>query len=156
MLIAIEGIDGAGKRTQAELLRDRIRRNDSTVGLISFPRYNETVFSRSIARYLNGEYGPLHSVDPRFVALLYAGDRLESRELIVSSEQSNDFVISDRYVASNYAYQAARIKVDSRWEFIEWLAQIEHEAHKVPKARLTIYLDIPVATSSDLVRRKRA
>jgi len=43
---------------------------------ISFPRYDSL---RQLAgRYLNGDFGPLESVDPTFL-LLYAGDRFEAK-----------------------------------------------------------------------------
>ncbi len=45
---------------------------------ISFPRY-ESSFGKLVARYLNGEFGSLETVDPHFSALLYAGDRLEAK-----------------------------------------------------------------------------
>ncbi len=154
MLIAIEGIDGAGKRTQASLLKERLEHYGLTAEVISFPRYGQTIFARSIADYLNGKLGPLHSVDPHLSALLYAGDRLESRDYLTSTAESHDVVILDRYVASNFAYQAARVEACDRWQFINWIAEIEHQAYGLPRADSTIYLDVPVDVSSRLVMNK--
>ena len=48
---------------------------------VSFPHY-EGFFGKLVARFLNGEFGALEAVDPHFSALLYAGDRLESKPVI--------------------------------------------------------------------------
>ena len=156
MLIAIEGIDGAGKGTQSHLLQQRLRQLGLRVELLSFPRYGETFFARSIADYLNGKLGRLESVDPHLPALLYAGDRLESRELISRLSSAADVVIFDRYVASNLAHQAARVPAADRQAFIRWLAELEYDVYGLPQADLTIYLDVTVEIASALIARKGA
>ncbi len=154
MLIAIEGIDGAGKGTQARLLRERLAGAGRRVGLLSFPRYGETFFARSIVEYLNGGFGPLEAIDPHLPALLYAGDRLESRDLIGQLSHAADVVLFDRYVASNLAHQAARLAPPARPAFIAWLAELEYDVYQLPTADLTIHLDVPVAIASTLIARK--
>lgn len=154
MWIAIEGIDGAGKRTQATLLKERILRNGLSAAVVSFPRYGETVFARSIADYLNGRFGPLASVDPHFAALLYAGEREESHTYLLQTAEAVDILLLDRYTASNLAYQAARVPPGQRRAFITWLDEIEHVAFKLPRADHTIFLDLPVQTAAGLVSRK--
>lgn len=154
MWVAIEGIDGAGKRTQATLLKERIGRTGLRAEVVSFPRYGETVFARSIADYLNGRFGQLRDIDPHLAALLYAGDRAESREMLLRASDAADVLILDRYVASNLAYQAARLPAADRWPFIEWLAEIEHVANRLPKADCTLLLDVPLRTAARLVLHK--
>src|SRR5262249_41050956 len=110
MLVAIEGIDAAGKHTQASLLRKRAEGGGYSTGVLSFPRYTETRYGRFVADYLNGRYGDLSSVMPHFAALLYAGDRLESRDTIRELAETHDLLIFDRYIASNLAYQAAKLE----------------------------------------------
>ena len=125
MIIAIEGIDAAGKNTQSELLKRRVQNLGFRTEILAFPRYGQTLFSSTIADYLNGRFGDLQSVDPHFSSLLYAGDRFESRSLVLNLSKSTDWLIIDRYVASNLAYQAARISPEERLPFIEWLSRIE-------------------------------
>lgn len=156
MLIAIEGIDGAGKGTQSQVLRERLAQAGRRVELLSFPRYGETFFARSIAEYLNGGLGSLESIDPHLPALLYAGDRLESRDLIHELSSTADVVIFDRYVASNLAHQAARIDPAHRPAFIAWLVELEYDVYHLPEADLTIHLDVPVAIASSLIAQKGA
>ncbi len=156
MLIAIEGIDGSGKRTQAVQLLERSRKLGDTSELVSFPRYKVTHGSKMIASYLNGEFGTLEEVSAVFAATLFALDRLESRPHIELACEKNDLVIVDRYVASNLAYQSARVTIPERGRFTEWLFNLEFEIYGLPKPDLTIFLDIPVHTSRELVARKEA
>ena len=57
---------------------------------------------------MNGEFGSLNDVDPFLAALLYAGDRSESKEFLLSLLAENDVVVLDRYVASNIAHQGSK------------------------------------------------
>ncbi len=155
MLIAIEGIDGAGKHTQSELLKVKAQELGLSAEILSFPRYGKTLFAKSIADYLNGELGELSSVSPQLAALLYAGDRFESLALIKQLARTHDLLIFDRYVASNLAYQAAKLSYDKQQEIISWLAQIEYEIFGLPKADLTIYLDITPSLASELLYKKK-
>ena len=58
-LIAIEGLDGAGKATQSKLLVEWMNREYGETKLYSFPRY-ETSTGVEIGRYLRGELGHLN------------------------------------------------------------------------------------------------
>jgi hypothetical protein len=71
LLIAIEGIDGSGKHTQANLLEHSLRSSGFPVYSTGFPQY-DSWFGQMVGKFLNGDFGPLDSIDPRFTALLYA------------------------------------------------------------------------------------
>lgn len=163
MLIAIEGIDGSGKGTQARELQRRLTAAERSAALLSFPRYAETLFGGLIGDYLNGRLGTLEQVHPLLASLLFAGDRFESLGVLRDALQRHDVVILDRYVASNIAHQAARAPARSA-ELIshygpERLAtlieQIEHGVFGLPRADLTILLDIPAASAVELIARKK-
>jgi dTMP kinase len=109
-----------------------------------------------VAQFLNGEFGPLAAVDPHFSALLYAGDRLESKPAIESALAAGKIVLADRYVASNLAHQGARAPREKRPEFLAWLKQLEYQVHALPAEDLVIYLRLPVAEAHRLVGRKGA
>ncbi|HYK39413.1 MAG TPA: hypothetical protein VEU98_05275, partial [Candidatus Eremiobacteraceae bacterium] len=56
-LIAIEGIDGSGKRTQVELLTAALRERNHSVFATGFPQY-DSWFGKMVGQFLNGELGP--------------------------------------------------------------------------------------------------
>ena len=133
---------------------NRLRNCGFTTVLFSFPRYGQTFFAASITDYLNGKFGSLSSVDPHFAALLYAGDRFETKPTLLSAISQHDVVLCDRYVASNLAHQGARVSAPSRPAFLEWTANLEHEVYGLPRAQLTIYLDIPSEAASRLIQAR--
>ena len=152
-LIVLEGIDGSGKRTQIDALAREFSRRGTPFAQISFPNYSG-FHGKLVARFLNGGFGPLDAVDPHFSALLYAGDRLESKPEIESALAAGKIVLADRYVASNLAHQGARMPDENRGNFLAWLKQLEYEVHALPLEDLVIYLRVPVAEAHNLVGQK--
>lgn len=150
-LVAIEGIDGSGKGTQAELLAARGRAEGLRVATFSFPRYGANAFSRLIGDYLNGALG---EVPPELPALLYAGDRFAAREELAEALAEHDLVLLDRYVASNLAHQAANAAPGRRRALLDWIVEIEHGLYALPRPDLTVLLELPVARAREQVRRK--
>ncbi|MBX3440871.1 MAG: thymidylate kinase [Planctomyces sp.] len=155
-LIAIEGIDGAGKGTQAATLLAALRAAGQRCELISFPRYRETYFGARIGEFLNGRFGGLDEVHPFLAAALFAGDRFESRTLLSEALARNDIVLLDRYVASNIAHQAAKLAGEQRAELIRQIEQLEHDVYRLPRADRVILLDLPVRVAQELISRKAA
>lgn len=153
--IVLEGIDGSGKRTQLDLLVRAFSRRQMRLSQISFPNYSG-FFGRLVARFLNGEFGSLDAVDPHFSALLYAGDRLESKAAIEAALGSGEVLLADRYIASNLAHQGARTATDKRGEFLAWLRKLEYDVYGLPAEDLVIYLRVPVATAHNLIAEKQA
>jgi dTMP kinase len=154
-LIALEGIDGSGKRTQLDLLAGELDARGLATFRISFPRY-ESFFGKLVGRYLNGEFGSLETVDPHFSALLYAGDRLEAKPEIDAALSGGKIVLADRYIASNMAHQSARVPSAKREEFFAWLKRLEYGLYALPVEDLVVYLRVPVAEAHRLVALKSA
>ena len=153
--IAIEGIDGSGKRTQLDLLARALESRDVAIAQFSFPRY-ESSFGRLVARYLNGEFGPLSAVDAHLSALLYAGDRFESKGELETALTAGKTILADRYIASNLAHQTARVAPQRREEFLNWLKRLEYGLYGLPMEDLVIYLRLPVAEAHRLVGLKES
>ena len=153
--VVIEGIDGSGKRTQLELLARAFADRGMAFSQVSFPNYGG-FFGKLVARFLNGEFGSLESVDPHFAALLYAGDRLESKPRLEAALRAGNILISDRYIASNLAHQGSRVPPAKRDEFLGWLRQLEYEIYGLPAEDLVIYLRVPVVQAHRLVASKNA
>lgn len=154
-LIVLEGIDGSGKRTQLDLLAGALAARGLSVLRVSFPRY-ESFFGKLVAQFLNGEFGSASEVDPHFSALLYAGDRLESKPELESALASGKIVLADRYIGSNLAHQSERVPAEKRQEFLVWLKQLEYEVYGLPAEDLVIYLRVPAAEAHRLVGLKSA
>jgi dTMP kinase len=155
-MLAIEGIDGSGKGTQAALLADAARAAGYSVASFSFPRYDGNPFSVAIGDYLNGELGGLDEVHPQLAALLYACDRLHARPELVAALADVDLVVCDRYVASNLAHQGAKLEGEARERVIEWLLQVEYGEFALPRPDLVVLFDAPAALARELVARKGA
>lgn len=154
VLVAIEGIDGSGKGTQAARLHQSLLASGRRSQLLSFPRYRETEFGRKIGDFLNGRFGNLNQVSPFLVSLLFAGDRFESRGVLTQALSENEIVICDRYVASNVAHQAAKVEGNERDELIRWIHHVEHSVYELPRAHQTVFLDLPVAHATRLIALK--
>ncbi|MCA9082161.1 MAG: thymidylate kinase [Planctomycetaceae bacterium] len=155
MLIAFEGIDGAGKGTQSLELARRLTDAGYRVRHLGFPRYSETFFGQRIGDFLNGRFGQLWDLPPFLISLLFAGDRLESRELLLSCIEEYDAVILDRYVASNVAHQSARCERQEQRDVQEWIEHIEYGIHQLPRADVNLLFDLPVAQAQALVAKKQ-
>ncbi len=141
-LIAIEGIDGSGKRTQLELLTLTLKARGHSVYSTGFPQY-DSWFGKMVGKFLNGDLGPLESVDPHFSAMLYAGDRFEAKFKLEAALDSGQILLVDRYIASNLAHQTARVPPAKRSEFLQWIEHLEYQIYGLPRENLILYLRVP-------------
>jgi dTMP kinase len=154
-LIALEGIDGSGKRTQMDLLASALDARGLSILRISFPQY-ESFYGKLVGRYLNGEFGALGAVDPHFSALLYAGDRLEAKPEVEAALAEGKIVLADRYIGSNMAHQSERVSPEQREEFLSWLKTLEYGIYGLPAEDLVLYLRLPFAEAHRLIGLKSA
>ena len=153
ILIAIEGIDGSGKHTQAKLLEHALVSRGYSVYATGFPQY-DSWFGSMVGKFLNGDFGSLESVDPHFSALLYAGDRYEAKQRIQSALNDGKVVLIDRYVSSNLAHQVARAPAEKRSEFLRWIEHLEYFIYGLPRENLILYLRVPPSQAQKLVALK--
>jgi dTMP kinase len=153
LLIAVEGIDGSGKHTQAKLLEHALQSRGQKVLATGFPQY-ESWFGHMVGKFLDGEFGSLEAVDPHFSALLYAGDRFESKSRLVSALDAGHIVLVDRYVSSNLAHQVARAAPEKRSEFVRWIEYLEYSIYGMPREDLILYLRVPPNQAQKLVAQK--
>ncbi|HYL62430.1 MAG TPA: thymidylate kinase [Candidatus Methylomirabilis sp.] len=154
-LIAVEGIDGSGKRTQVDLLAKALVDGGHAVYSTGFPQY-ESWFGKMVGRFLNGELGALETVDPHFTALLYAGDRFEAKPTLERALAQGKIVLADRYIGSNLAHQTARVPPAQRDAFVAWIEHLEYSIYQLPRETLVLYLRVPPHEAQVLVGRKSA
>lgn len=154
-LIAFEGIDGSGKRTQVELLAGGLAAGVGGRGVYStgFPQY-ESWFGKMVGKFLNGELGALEKTDPHFTALLYAGDRFEAKAKLEAALDEGRIVLVDRYIGSNLAHQTVRAPKEKRAEFLNWIKHLEYEIYQLPREDMIVYLRVPPKEAQKLVAQK--
>jgi dTMP kinase len=155
ILIAVEGIDGSGKRTQVELLEKALTKRGHSVYSTGFPQY-DSWFGKMVGQFLDGRLGPLESVDPHFTALLYAGDRFEAKQRMEAALNRGSVVLADRYIGSNLAHQTVRAPAEKRAEFLSWIEHLEYTIYGLPRESLVLYLRVPPVEAQSLVARKSA
>jgi dTMP kinase len=109
VFITLEGGDGSGKTTQAELLREWLSTRGRTVVRTREPGGTEVgVEVREIVLHHRGD------IAPRAEALLYAADRAHHVATVVRPALARgEVVIQDRYIDSSVAYQGAGRVLDS-------------------------------------------
>lgn len=149
MLIAIEGVDGAGKRTLTEGLQAAFAAAGRSVATLAFPRYGQSVTADIAAEALHGEHGDLAS-SVYAMAMLFALDRAAAVGQIEALGRDYDAVILDRYVASNAAYSAARLREDAAGEAVAWVHRLEYQRLGLPAPDWQVLLAVP----ADLAARR--
>ena len=138
-LIAIEGIDQAGKRTQANLLAKKVRSLGLPVSVRSFPDYT-TPLGRQLKAYLAGKI----QLDLHSVHLLYAANKWELARELTHRIERGEVVIVNRYSPSNLAYGVAHDLHSA------WLNSLEEG---LPKPDVVLVLDVSPRTS--FIRKSR-
>jgi dTMP kinase len=153
VLIVIEGIDGAGKATQAALLAKRLRAAGVRVATFASPRY-DLATGKLVKRSLKGEFGDFVGISPYFSALPYMVDFAAWRADI-EIELKKGVVICDRHVYSTIAYAGAKLSGGAQKKFIKEMSDVAFGNLKLPKPDWVILLDVPVATSQRLMAKKK-
>jgi len=145
-LIVIDGTDGAGKQTQTKLLEARLNKEGIHVVKYSFPNY-DSIYGRMITEYLRGDFGDPTEVHPRVASLLYALDRGTVADEMIGHLESGHYILCDRYVESNMAYQRAKLPEKEHKEFFNWLNNLEHNELGIPESDEVLFLRVPVEIS---------
>ena len=140
--IVIEGLDGSGKTTQVEMLRDALQGRGEACYLTAEP--TELPTGRFIRSILQKEV----NVDPRTLAALFAADRVEHlfhpEEGILAKLAAGYHVIASRYYFSSLAYQGDGIDPG-------WIASLNRLAKSTLPADLTIFLDLAPSVSLERI-----
>jgi|TARA_Y100000310_G_scaffold92751_1_gene90363 dTMP kinase len=147
-LIVIDGTDGAGKETQTKLLEQRLNAEGIHVIKYSFPNY-DSVYGQMISQYLQGDFGTSTEVHPKLASLLYAFDRGMVADEMTGHLESGHYILCDRFIESNIAYQQAKLPEEKRKEFFNWLIELEHKVLGVPESDSVLFLRVPVTVSRE-------
>ena len=145
--IVFEGIDGAGKSTQIEKLRQKLVSEDRKVFITAEP--TQSVTGGILRDALSGNYKRTATE----LAAMFLTDRIfhnvnENIGIIQALEKGYD-VISDRYYYSSFAYQGLVSDID-------WVIDMNLNCPDIKKPDLCIFLDLDAEKSKSRIDTNRA
>ncbi len=143
LLIAMEGVDGAGKTTQARLLAAALEERGWPVVLTREPTGGPR--GQRLRSYLAGP--TRHLSPPEELELFIADRRDHVREIIAPALAAGRVVVTDRYYYSSVAYQGALGLDPARI--------LEINEAFAPRPHLVFILNLPLAQSLARLREKR-
>ena len=154
-MIVIEGPDGSGKATQAELLTKRLENEGKKVMKVSFPDY-DSPSSSLIKMYLDGQFGTdPDSVNPYAASTFYAVDRYASYKTKWAEHyNTGGIIIADRYTTSNAIHQCSKLPKEMWDEYLEWLFEFEYSKIGLPTPDEVIYLYVETSISQELMMKR--
>lgn len=144
--IVFEGIDGAGKTTQVELLAENLRSLGREVSLSAEPTTLPS--GRAIRRALSGEEKRSECEMAAMFVLDRIAHNIDSEIGIEPLTSRGVDVISDRYYYSSLAYQGTATDY-------EWVKAMNINSPEIRRPDLCIYLDLLPEQSLERISRDR-
>ena len=150
-LIVLEGTDGSGKSTQAEMTCAALEQAGVDFKRLRFPRY-ENESSMLVRMYLRGDFGSHPSdVNAYAASTFFAVDRYASfRTDWKEDYDAGRVIFSDRYTTSNAVHQSSKLEQAELESFSRWLFHYEYDLLGLPAPTCVIFLDMPVELSFHL------
>lgn len=152
-LIAIEGIDGSGKTTQAQELKKILKKNGNGVYFTKNPTNGE--IGQFIRQILAGK----KHFSPVSFQYLFVADRAYQQNELAQRLKKGEMVITDRYFWSSVAYGAEDRGIDfDKKESADVLLSafgILSTYYQFIVPDVTIYLDISPQTALKRIARHR-
>lgn len=137
LFITFEGVEGAGKSTQIELLRGALAAAGCRVAVTREP--GGDAVAEAIRGILLTSKGP---VDPRAELLLFLASRAQATARVLRPQlRSHDVVLCDRFADSTIAYQGYGRGLD-----IEAIRDMNRFATEGLEPDLTVLLDLDPET----------
>lgn len=154
--ITIDGLDGSGKGTQAQLLCEALRRMGKKVRMIDFPCY-ESEGSTLVKMYLDGKLGESPAATGAYAAsMFYAADRYVSYVTDWRNDYLDEdtYLIANRYTTANAVHQISKLPTEEWEDFLSWLWDFELNKLGLPTPDLIFYLEVRPDISLGLVKRR--
>ncbi len=154
-MIVIEGLDGSGKSTQAELLKKWLNSKGYETYTLDLPYYNDDS-STLVKMYLGGELGDKPGdVNAYAASTFYAVDRYASYKKHWEKEYNSEKItVANRYTTSNASHQMTKLNEDEWDTYLQWLFEFEYGKMGVPEPDLVIFLEMPVEISQKLLSKR--
>lgn len=153
-LIVIDGLDGSGKSTQFDIIKDKLSQ-EHTVKAISFPEYDKPS-SALVKMYLSGEISEnAADINAYAASSFYAVDRYVSYKKYWEKNYKNgELILASRYVTSNAIHQMSKLP-ESEWDsYLSWLEDYEYSKFGLPRPNCVIFLDMPIEISQKLMSER--
>ncbi len=154
-MVVIEGLDGSGKSTQAQLLKNRLKEMGYETFSLDLPYYSDPS-STLVKMYLGGEMGDKPGdVNAYAASTFYAVDRYASFKKHWEREYNSDKItVANRYTTSNASHQMTKLD-EKDWDaYLDWLFDFEYNKMGIPEPDLVIYLEMPVEISQKLLSKR--
>lgn len=151
-LLVLEGLDGSGKSTQTERLKQVLEAAGQPLRQIKLPDY-EHPSSALVKQYLAGDFGSdPAAVNAYAASSFYAVDRVASFLLDWKADyEAGTLVLADRYTTSNPIYQMTKLP-NEEWDgYLSWVKDYEYGKLALPEPDLVIFLDMPVEVSQKMM-----
>ncbi|MEM6722103.1 MAG: dTMP kinase [Bacteroidota bacterium] len=146
IFIAIEGIDGSGKSTQAKNIAKRLEADGHKVYLTFEPT------DMRIGKMIRSILGGKEKADEKVIAALFAADRLDhllhETQGILKKLAEGYTVITDRYYFSSYAYHGAHVDMD-------WVIASNQMAANILKPNVNIFVDVSPEVAMERINANR-
>ncbi len=155
MVLDFEGIDGAGKATQVQMMADFLRSQGKKVATFSFPRYKDTVAGRFLdiaIQSAEAESYKFATLDPYASAFIHFADYAESFAEIMQAMEGCDYVLFDRYVNSTLFHHGGKLRGIERDKFVNHFYRMAHFQLDYPKPGQVFYLDAPLELALERIR----
>jgi len=138
--IALEGIDGSGKTTHAQMLCRELQKKGYKAHCTKEPTDGE--IGKFIRRILSGEL----KVSPVGLQYLFNADRAVHQEEIIEYLKKGDIVVTDRYFWSSVAYGVSDLGVIDDYYFVVYSMLSFYNRFLLPD--VTFYLNISAETGT--------
>lgn len=156
IFIVIEGIDGSGKATQTELLKNRLEKSGRKILIGDFPRYYTSEWGKLVGRFLTGEFGKLDEVNPHIAVLPFIIDEYTwSRDIGRPWIGKGEIILSNRYFSSN-VHNIAKLQGRAKRKYRDWLWRMGYDELGILRPDLVLFLDVPPKISLKLNKTKTA